>query len=355
MSDFDLTVVGAGIVGTQVAYQARRRHPEWKIVLLDRSLAGDGVTRYSGGLDHPFGWTPEQRVLAAESLELYAQLKHDVPEAPFFDLPLYGISRREQESTVLARFTKPGARQANVDELISLQDTYGPLQIDDDRVVITGCRGGYGDAPGIVNALVRRLRRMDHTAVWEGVDIRDVSSSGDGHTLRAADGRSISSKRVVVATGPWMLDGPGAQIMQTEQIRIKKIVALHLEMAPTMSSPILFFLDDDSYLLPVPHRNHWIFSFPSQHWDCPPEIRELTISADDRTHGLGILARYSPELAQRCTSGRVFCDAYSTSRLPVIAAVPGAPGYAVAGACSGFGFRLAPSIARRALDLVSVI
>ncbi len=348
---FDIAIVGAGIVGAQVAYQAQQRHPDWNVLLIDRSIAGSGVSQYSGGLDHPFGWSPEQKVLASESLDLYGQLKRDIPEAPFFDLPLYGITREENSALMLSRFTKPGAHRADAGELRLLTETYSDLHIADDQVAITGCRGGYGDPGGVVSAIVRRLRANGRTSVVEGAKVESIRSEGDDHLLSTADGREFRSRRLVIATGPWMLNGPGMDVMREHEVRIKKIVALHIEMTPTLESPILFFLDDDSYLLPVVHRGHWIFSFPSTHWDCIPTIDALTIAADDRERAHGILSKYSRTLVERCTNGRVFCDAYTQSRLPVIAPVPGLQRASVAGACSGFGFRLAPAIARRALDL----
>ncbi|GAA4782248.1 FAD-binding oxidoreductase [Lysobacter hankyongensis] len=348
---FDIAIVGAGIVGAQVAYQAHQRHPDWRVLLIDRSLVGGGVSHYSGGLDHPFGWSPEQKILASESLELYTRLKRDIPEAPFFDLPLYGITRAENSALMLSRFTKPGAHRADADELRRLTDTYTDLEIGDDRIAITGCRGGYGDPGGVCNAIVRRLRQNERIRVVEGTKVESIRSEDEDHLLSAADGREFRSRRLVIATGPWMLDGPGMEAMRAHDVRIKKIVAMHIEMTPTLESPILFFLDDDSYLLPVVHRGHWIFSFPSTHWDCIPTIDALTIAPDDRERARGILAKYSSKLVDMCTNGRVFCDAYTQSRLPVIAPLPGMQRASVAGACSGFGFRLAPAIARRALDL----
>ena len=40
MDVFDLAVVGAGIVGATAAYLAGQERPDWRILLIDRSLVG---------------------------------------------------------------------------------------------------------------------------------------------------------------------------------------------------------------------------------------------------------------------------------------------------------------------------
>lgn len=46
-SPVDLAVIGAGIVGLSAAFWARRLHPDWSIVVVERSLVGSGTTQYS--------------------------------------------------------------------------------------------------------------------------------------------------------------------------------------------------------------------------------------------------------------------------------------------------------------------
>ena len=62
--------------------------------------------------------------------------------------------------------------------------------------------------------------------------------------------------------------------------------------------------------------------------------------------------RYAPELAGRLRSGRVFCDAYSPSREPIVAMVGASGRIIFAGAANGSGYRLAPAIAAETLRLL---
>lgn len=97
-------------------------------------------------------------------------------------------------------------------------------------------------------------------------------------------------------------------------------------------------------------RQEWLYSFTSQEWDCAPEVSRLTITQKDRDLALSILNRYCPSFVRDCHGGRVFCDAYSQDRAPLVAQVPGMTNFVVAGAGSGSGYRLAPAIGIKALE-----
>jgi glycine/D-amino acid oxidase-like deaminating enzyme len=120
---------------------------------------------------------------------------------------------------------------------------------------------------------------------------------------------------------------------------------------PGPDDPVLYFFDADAFLLPVVERRHWLFSYTCQVWDYAPEGSHR-ITEEDRENGLAILTRYCPELAARCTGGRVFCDSYGPEWVPVVTAAAAAPQVVLATAGSGAGYRLGPAIARQALDKV---
>jgi glycine/D-amino acid oxidase-like deaminating enzyme len=57
-------------------------------------------------------------------------------------------------------------------------------------------------------------------------------------------------------------------------------------------------------------------------------------------------------LAEHGNSGRVFCDAYSPDRQPVIRPLDAAGRIVFAGAAGGSGYRLAPAIASETADVL---
>lgn len=346
---FDLTVIGAGIVGVTAAYLASQKKSDWHIALIDRSLVGSGTTQYSVGLAVPYGRTDTHKHLSIESAKVYHELKSKMPELPIHKLPLFAVVKKESLAEVIVGFTENGVRLANELEEAQLRRSYADLSISDDQVMLTGCFSSYGFAKLVTSTLAERFKERGYTECWEGVEIRTVHISRRGFALLTYDGRTIWTRRVLVAIGPWLMHGPGEVVAKSAGVRIKKVVALHVNRCPEPHDPVLFFFDEDAFLLPVYKRREWLFSFTSQEWDCNPDISHLRITAEDRDVALRILSRYCPSFVNYCHGGRVFCDAYTSDRRPIISQVSEIPDYVVAGACSGSGYCLAPGIAAEAL------
>lgn len=346
---FDLAIVGAGLVGAMAAYFAATANVGWRVLVLDRSLMARGATSYSSGLEHPYGLNPRHRELALRSGRVYERLLRLHPGLPIFELPLYGIVSRGAVGDALARYTHPRVRPGGPADAAALTEGCPGLRLvrGDAVLSIPGVR--YGLAAGVATTLLAAAVDRGGARVWEGARVVGVQARDGGLVVALADGRMVAAARVLDATGPWVLGGPAARAARAAGVRLKKIVALHVEARPPPDAPAVFFLDHDSYLLPQRDLGRWIFSFPSAEWDCEPEISRLWITAQDRELGTGILSRFAPRLAARCSGGRVFCDAYTSDRTPIVRDVPGTDRFVMAGACSGYGYRLAPALALEAL------
>jgi glycine/D-amino acid oxidase-like deaminating enzyme len=330
---------------------AAQRWPDRTVALLDRSLFGRGATQHSGGHNHPFGYTPEQKILAAESVAYFDRLRQRFPQLPLRDCSLVGIVSKERAASVVDGYLRAGAQvdDAPPRELGSL----GTVSLGAHQAMIVGAASAYGFPAAIADLLVRDLRSDDRIRCWEGVTVDGVACADGDIVLRTTCGRSVQARRALIAAGPWtlrLLSGEPA----LSAVRVKKVVAMHIELAPTLADPIVYFFDDGAYLLPVVEKGHWIYSFTSDEFDCEPEISRIAITERDRAIALSLLGRHLPRLVERCTSGRVFCDTYTLDRLPIVVQPLALPGAAVIAGCSGFGFRLAPAIARRALDRLAL-
>ena len=348
---FDLMVVGGGIVGAMTGHFASIDHPRWRIGVVDRSLGSMGATGHSAGLDLPYGQTAAKRRQSAVSRRLYAELRRTLPGLPLFELPLLFVVSAARRAELEEGLAAGVPRDATGEEIDRLGAAIPELRLPEGMQVVAGCPGGYGDAGVVARTLLANLRRSSAAAIWEGTEVREVRPI-DGHfVLSTADGRQVEAARVVVATGPWMRQGPAAEAASAVGLKTKKIVALHVDRAPRGGEPIVYFFDDDAFLLPLADRGHWLFSFSCQTWDVEPTGPEMTISSEDRRHGLQVLARYCPAWPSLTHSGRVFCDAYSPDRTPIAHRM--APNLVLAGGCSGSGFRLAPALAQEALTLLS--
>ena len=350
---FDLAVIGVGIIGATTAYLAHQKKPNWRLLLVDRSFVASGATYYSAGLDIPYGGTPAQQRYSRLSTRIYRKLAYALPDLPIYQVPFFGIVGKQTMTEFRKRFTTRTVRIATRFEEDQLRRTYPDLTISDDQVLLTGCMAQYSFPATVASKLVGNLTDSGAAECWEGVEIESIDNRDGRFTLITSDGRRVSARRVVSATGPWMLNVSAGSFAKSEGVRIKKIVALHASRRSLPNDPVLFFLDDDAFILPIYQRQEWLFSFTSQEWDCTPEISRLKITGADRDLALSILNRYYPSIVPLCHGGRVFCDAYSHDRVPLVAQVPGIPNFVVAGACSGSGYRLAPGIAIEALKRLS--
>jgi glycine/D-amino acid oxidase-like deaminating enzyme len=347
---FDLTIVGAGVIGATAFYMARRQKPEWRILLLDRSLIGKGASAYSAGLDFPYGRTAWQKQLSLASEKMYAEFKERLPDLAIRCLQFVGIVKRQNLKQVLERFTCETVHTANEKERSLLFSVLPGLQVGEDQEILVGSHGAVGFVDQIISSLVKDACESSGGYCWEGVAITRVGAMANGGIdLDCVDGRSIQTRRVLVATGPWLLEGPESEKAKTAGVRIKKVAALHVLRQPNHDCPVIYFFDEDAFLLPVVEDKKWILSFTSREWDCAPIQAKLFIRPEERSEALSILERYYPSLLPDCSGGRVFCDAYSTDWAPLVRSTE--KNVVIAGACSGAGFRIAPAIAQTALQL----
>jgi len=352
-SAVDLTIIGGGIVGLLAAHVARQKRPDWRILLMEQHLVGHGATGASAGFDLPYEGSPRKRQLAAVSRKFYAELLAASPQLPCFEHPLFLIG----SSATLERMASglPTAlNEATVEQGEGLRRVFPGLRWREDQQLLWGGQGMWSDVPGVSAALCDRLKADPRVRLWEGTEVVGVESDEESATVRLSDDREVASRRVLVATGPWLTEGPGGAAARAAKVRRKKVAAMHVDVPPPPGAPILLFLDEDAFLLPTITHRRWLFSFTSQDWDCPVDKGQLRISAEDRAAALATLQRHVPAWVAHCNSGQLFSDAYTADRDPLVAAMPGNPAVVLAGGTCGSGYRLAPGIVLEALALLEV-
>jgi glycine/D-amino acid oxidase-like deaminating enzyme len=214
---------------------------------------------------------------------------------------------------------------------------------------INGCQ--YADVAGLVSALARELR--PRVRFREGVRVTSLRSSASDVLVGLSTGEQLRADQVVLAPGPWLSAPAWRELVAPLGMRVKKIVALHVEQVPTEHDRAVVFHDEDAFLIPLPSRGHWLFCHTCQEWDVDPDNLLDGLSADNLEHARRCLRAYSPSLAEDCASGRVFCDAYSPSGEPHVGRLDEPGRIVFAGAANGSGYRLAPAIAAEVADLLN--
>jgi glycine/D-amino acid oxidase-like deaminating enzyme len=341
---FDVAVVGAGVIGCLTALEIAERAPDLSVVLLDRDMAGGGASRRSAGLHVPRGTTERVRRMTRHSQDFYAKLKANSPTLPIHPLPVIVVAA-EQSAATLHEVYLPEAA------LTPAPDGPGQgVELPDGMAAwhLTGCQ--YADVYALTQLLARRLR--ERVVVREGVAVTALEVTGDGVTLRLGTGEALPARRVVLAPGPWIGAGAWAELVVPLGMRVKKVVALHIEQPPPPGAHAIVFQDVDAFLLPLAERGCWLYSYTCQEWDVDPDALRSGLSANDIAEATEVLRHRAPGYADRLSSGRVFCDAFSGTGQPRIQALDDAGRVVFAGAANGSGYRLAPAIAADAVDLL---
>ncbi|MBT2402871.1 MULTISPECIES: FAD-binding oxidoreductase [unclassified Streptomyces] len=343
-TDTDVAIVGAGILGVLTAREILARAPGTSVTVLDRDLIGSGATRRSAGLHFPRGASAEVRELAAESQQFYADLHTARPGLPIHPLGMTVVAP-ESAGERLGEVYLPEAKLRRGDELPpvvpALPEGYAAWDGD-------GCQ--YADVHSLTQLLAAELRPA--ADFREGVAVTGLAATAEGVRLTLTGGATLTAGHVVLAPGPWLADPAWRELVAPLGARVKKIVALHIEVPPLPGDRAVVFHEEDTFLLPFHHRGHWLFSYTCQEWDVDPATVGSSVTAGHLREARALLSRYTPDLAERCVSGRVFCDAYGPAGAPLAAPLTEDGRVVFAGAASGSGYRLAPALAARTADLI---
>jgi glycine/D-amino acid oxidase-like deaminating enzyme len=203
----------------------------------------------------------------------------------------------------------------------------------------------------LVQSLALELR--PRVAVVEGVTVTGLVPGDDAVTVHCGTGARLTVDGVILTPGPWLAAAAWRNLIAPLGMRVKRIVALHVARPATSADEVILFDCDDAFLLPLAHRGHWLFSFSCREWDVDPDTPAAGLTAAHLRAARDCLRRYSPELAEACRGGRLFCDAYSLDGEPVVRALDPAGRIVFAGAAGGSGYRLGPAIAAEAIDLLT--
>jgi glycine/D-amino acid oxidase-like deaminating enzyme len=328
----DLAVVGGGVIGALIAHEADAALPGATVAVLERGLIGQGASSRSAGVHFPRGATARVRSMTEHSHRVWERLAAEL------DLPI-----REVDATVVAT----GDADAVATTYLRLGDETAPADPARGWAAPPGARAWslhgchYADVREVAGRVLAGLR--DHVTVLEGTEVAQLSCIEGGHRLTLGHGGEVLARRVVLAPGPWIAHPAWADLVAPLGLRVKKVVATHLDVSPASDDPLTIFHDEDAFLLPLHGRGHFLFSYTCDRWDVAPDDVGLVLERSDFDDARAVLGRFAPDLVARCNSGRVFCDAYSPRREPVVAELR--PGLVFAGAAGGSGYRLAPAIA----------
>ncbi|TNH42948.1 FAD-dependent oxidoreductase [Photorhabdus luminescens] len=341
MNKINIAIIGGGIIGTIIAKEIKKLNPELSIAILEKRLLGFGSSFYSAGVHFPRGNSEYVRKMSLYSHEYYQKMITE--GAPIYPLTTELITERNNKKDTLDSYLSltefmPIKSSSNKDIDISLLPEINIFQGK-------GCH--YADVFNVVNLLIRKLRPL--IKIYEGTSVNTLQKLTKGYQLGLSTGEQLEVEKVILSPGSWIAEPAWCDQVSSLGIRVKKIVAAHIRQIPKPQDPLTIFHDEDAFLLPCHNRGHWLFSYTSQEWDVEPQ-NIYALEPKDLSEARDVLSKYSPSLAQKIYDGRVFCDAYSVSRKPIITYLD--ENLIFAGATNGAGYRLAPAIAANVIKLL---
>jgi glycine/D-amino acid oxidase-like deaminating enzyme len=337
-------VAGAGIIGSVIVREILAAQPGTEIIVIDRDLAGSGATRRSAGLHFAAGRTDRIRAMAAMSERYYQALSAHDPSLPIYPVALNAVAFGAAAESARSKFVNAGPIEAS--------PTCAKAAIGQPQGAsvwsVPACH--YSDVGALTDRLVRDFRPA--VSMLEGVTVVRIEEEEGVAIAVLSTGETLMANRLVLAPGPWVNASAWRAMVAPLGIRVKKIVAFHLDASVGEADAAVLFPEEDAFLLPLQHRGHWLFSYTCLDWDVDPDAPPPGVNQRNLDEAQAVLRRYAPDLAGRLRSGRVFCDAYSPSREPIVATIGESGRIIFAGAANGSGYRLAPGIAAETLGLL---
>lgn len=350
----DLLIIGGGIMGTSLAYIAAKQLPSWSLALVEQATIGSGASGASAGFDAVESVDIRMRRLATRSRLLYRSMAKDVPAARATRLRTLWVVPEEETKEFPSRFCEEETGIYPMRRYGASRLPAGFLR-DPHTSVFEDNQDGYIDVRGVCCGIVNHLREYRRGfSCWEQACVISLKINPDGCIAHFSDGRVMSSRRVVLAIGPWLHSGSeGALVPMTVQLRIKKVASLLIAQTPESLAPAIVYGHRGAFFMPRYESANWLFSFSLNSWDCSP-LPDMRLTPQELEDGLTQLDMLAPGMREFVCGVETFCDVYTKSRLPSSLSIGCQHVVALTGG-SGAGFRTAPALAQDVLDTLRLI
>ena len=309
--EFDLLIIGAGIVGLMTATLALIRKPTMKIAVVDKNILGSGATRYSAAFSTPLSKSAISCDLITRGAKVLQEIQHHLP-IKLIKMPCLYVVDHTCVDQLFEHYMADDllSCERNVLEDSSYKNWIIP---ENKRIFISQKSAHHVNIAALVEALAKFLRK-NKCSIYESCAIHKIEENAGQLMASGANNICFRSKKMITAIGPWQnqsLFFP--QIMPNKICDVKKVAALHFNMIPHEGDPAIVFFDEGAFVLPIHEKNYCLLSFTSEDWGVSPESN-LSISARDIEISKSICDLYAIDFNKLYLGGRVFCDAYSANK-----------------------------------------
>ena len=348
----DIAIVGAGVIGTSVAFQLARLGAK-RVLLLEReALPGTGSTsRANGGIRAQF--TTEINVaMSLASMDILDALAPEIGQPPMYHRAGYLFLTSDPKK--LAAMEKAAAFQRARGVSVEVLDAAGvrakaPYAAGGIAGGTFGSRDGFIDPGGLANFFLREATRAGVRALY-GAEVTAIESRSDGLALTTPRG-GVEAGTVVIASGPWT--GRVAALCRADVPVVP--VRRHIFVSgpvPSLPPVIPMTIDADSGVLIRREGNRIAIA-----WSNADEPAGFNTSFDPDfalRFAEPLEARFPDVAAAGLDLRKSWAGLYEVTpdHHAVVGPVASVPGLFVASGFSGHGIMHAPAAGRAVAELV---
>lgn len=358
MAEFDVVVVGLGVMGSAALHSLARRGR--RVIGIERFTPGHdrgsshGLTRIIrlGYYEHP-SYVP----LVRRAYELWRDLEARSGRKL---LTVAGILEMGAPESELIRGTLASSQLHSLPHEVldakTVMQRFPAFRIPPDFIGVFQPDGGVLAAEPAIDTQITLARTAGAESRFEDT-VLAIEPRGD--RVRVVTERSaIEAGSVIVAAGPWLETLlPGL----SDHVRVTRQVVLWVEpRAPALFAPDrcpIFMLESAygiHYGFPLdPRAGLKVAKHFHQHETADPDDYERTISPHDQAEVRSVISEYLPAADGKLRSATTCLYTMTADGDFILDQLPGHPNIVVASPCSGHGFKFAPVIGDILADLAT--
>ena len=349
MSAYDVAVIGAGVHGASAAFHLAGRGI--RTVIVERTSPAGGPTGRSSAICRAYYTNAFLASVARDSITMFRDfVEHTGRDAGFRETGLLVLHPLEDESTV--RDVVPRLNDQGIPtELLEPQEVAGEwpdFDLDGIAVAAFERNAGHADPVLTTQGLFERARELGADALVDHA-VTGIEPNGDGWTVRAG-GTSITTKRLLIAAGPWTR-ALAAMVGADLPLTVERHIVATFAWGGTIRVPAHGDLPNGYYFRP---EGDELFLVGPLHPEpsVDPDDFDERVGADEAAALGARVVKRAPGL-QHATSRGGWASLYDVSPdwQPMIGEI--APGVFVDAGTSGHGFKLAPALGRHVAELVT--
>jgi len=353
--DFDVAIIGGGLVGCMTAYALRKRGRS--VVVLERGHVGGESSGVSFGSLRLQGQHDAELPLALRAQDIWESIEAELGESVEF--VRHGHVHLALNAEHHARLEN-NARQCRAQGMdITLLDRDMTLRrwpfLSGEVVASSWSSRDAVVNPRLVAPAFARAARRHGAIIREGVNVLGVEHGGGRFSLhgRTGDGavEIITCEALINAAGAWS-GALAAQFGETIPLFAAGPAELVTEPVPPFAAPVMHVVDGSILFRQTSRGNVIIAGHPRLSVDA--EARRSRVPPDKIVTNLARLVAIVPKMrAHHVIRSWTGIEGYVEDMMPVLGPSATTPGLYHACAFSGHGLQLGPAAAVAIAELIT--